>query len=290
MPGSWAFIAALEANPHTDRPTVPPASLHLAPVFGTFAPALRAILGRRTSSGASEGVLCAFALMSGQGGPLASPALAALGRSNAEGDALLLSRLGRRLGQTTPGDFVTSVFGVEACGDSERAIRIRNTLCDVARDLFIRNEGDYGRSSFAHQFSLLQPRWPGEGGCRPISQLEGAALATAIGSEISLLQSGSSQQPQQVVIFRPQAFSPALSPALAALRLPCPGTGPIVLIERPLQGCTVVATEQVASPSGAETGDREDGEATGADREHHHWRRSHISRFSRQSKCRAGTR
>ena len=265
LPGSWAFIAALEANPHTDRPTVPPASLHLAPVFGTFAPALRAILGRRTSSGASEGVLCAFALMSGQGGPLASPVLAALGRSNAEGDALLLSRLGRRLGQTAPGDLVTSVFGVEACGDSERAIRIRNTLCDVARDLFIRNEADYGRSSFANQFSLLQPRWPGEGGCRPISQLEGAALATAIGSDISLLQSGSSQQPQQVVIFRPQAFSPALSPALAALRLPCPGTGPIVLIERPLQGCTVVATEQVASPSGAETGDREVGEAAGAD-------------------------
>ncbi len=108
--------------------------------------------------------------------------------------------------------------------------------------------------------------WRGEGGCRPISQLEGAALATAIGSEISLLQSGSSsQQPQQVVIFRPQVFSQALSPALAALRLPCQGTGPIVLIERPLQGCTVVATEQVPSPSGAETGDREDGEATGAD-------------------------
>ncbi len=62
------------------------------------------------------------------------------------------------------------------------------------------------------------------GGCRPISQLERAALATAIGSEISLLQSGSSQQPKQVVIFRPQVFSPALSPALAALRLPCPRT------------------------------------------------------------------
>ena len=39
----------------------------------------------------------------------------------------------------------------------------------------------------------------------------------------------------------------------------------IVLIERPLQGCTVVATEQVASPSGAETGDGEDGEVTGTD-------------------------
>ena len=163
LPGSWAFVEALEANPHTDLPPVPPASLHLAPVFGTFAPALRAILGRRTSSGTSEGTLCAFALMSGQRGSFAPPVLAALGRSNGEGDALLLSRLGRRLGQTTPGDLVTSVFGVEACGDSERAIRIRNTLCDVARDLFIRNEGDYGRSSFAHQFSLLHPRWPGEG-------------------------------------------------------------------------------------------------------------------------------
>jgi hypothetical protein len=60
LPGSWAFVEALEANPHTDLPPVPPASLHLAPVFGTFAPALRAILGRRTSSGTSEGVLCAF--------------------------------------------------------------------------------------------------------------------------------------------------------------------------------------------------------------------------------------
>jgi hypothetical protein len=114
LPGARALINAFEANPRTDPPPVPQASLHLAPASGTFAPALRAILGRRTSAGISEGTLCAFALMSGHGEALATPTLAALGRSNAEGDALLLARIGRRLGQSRPGDLVSSVFGDEA--------------------------------------------------------------------------------------------------------------------------------------------------------------------------------
>ena len=104
LPGSWAFVSAIDANSHTDPPPVPLTSLHLAPVFGTFAPTLRAILDRRRSAGISEGVLCAFALMSGQGERLATPALAALARSNAEGDALRLSGIGRRIGQRRPGD------------------------------------------------------------------------------------------------------------------------------------------------------------------------------------------
>ena len=76
---------------------MPLTSLHLAPVFGTFAPALRAILDRRRSAGISEGVLCAFALMPGQGKQLATPiVLAALARSSTESDALLLSAIGDR--------------------------------------------------------------------------------------------------------------------------------------------------------------------------------------------------
>ena len=128
--------------------------------------------------------------LAGGDGPLAAPALAALASSNAEGDALLLSGIGRRLEQSTPGDLVTSVFGGEAFGDSERALHIRSTIQDVARDLFIRYSGFYEAVPLAHQFFLSHARWPGEGGCRPISQLEGTAVATAIGNEISLIQSG----------------------------------------------------------------------------------------------------
>jgi hypothetical protein len=142
--------------------------------------------------------------MSGHGEPLATRALAALARANVEGDALLLARIGRRLGQP-------SVFGDEACRISDGAIRLRNIFLDVARDLFIRDSNrSFGAAPFSHQFTLSQARWPGEGGCQPISELEGAALATAIGSNIALFQSGSEEQPHQAVIFRPQLVSTAL--------------------------------------------------------------------------------
>jgi hypothetical protein len=72
--------------------------------------------------------------MSGQGERLATPALAALARSNAEGDALRLSGIGRRLGQRRPGDLVTVIFGDVAFGDSERALRIRRAIIDLARE------------------------------------------------------------------------------------------------------------------------------------------------------------
>ena len=96
-------------------------------------------------------------------------------------------------------------------------------------------------------------------GCRPISQLEGTAVATAIGTEISLLQSVSGHQPQQVVVFRPRVVSAVLTPALEALRLLERVNGPVVLIERPRQGCTVVSTEPVPSPIGTETVEAEGG-------------------------------
>ena len=182
--------------------------------------------------------------MSGHGEPLATRALAALARTNAEGDALLLARIGRRLGQPRPGDLVSSVFGDEACGISDGAIRLRNIILDVARDLFIRDSNrSFGAAPFAHQFTLSQARWPGKGGCRPISELEGAALATAIGSDISLFQSGSEEQPHQAVIFRPQVVSTALEQRLEALRAHGRRNDSWVLIERPRQGCTVVVTE-----------------------------------------------
>ena len=163
LPGARALINAFEANPRADPPPVPQASLHLAPASGTFAPALRAILGRRTSTGISEGTLCAFALMSGHGEPLATRALAALARTNAEGDALLLARIGRRLGQPRPGDLVSSVFGDEACGISDGAIRLRNIILDVARDLFIRDSNrSFGAAPFAHPgLTSLPYRRPG---------------------------------------------------------------------------------------------------------------------------------
>ena len=75
-----------------------------------------------------------------------------------------------------------------------------------------------------------------------MSQLEGEALATAIGNEISLLQSVSGRQPQQAVVFQPQAISETLAPARAELQRLLPVAGPLVLLERPLQGCTVVLT------------------------------------------------
>ena len=44
LSGYTAIVTTLEANPRTDLPPVPSASLHLSPAFGTFAHTLRAIL------------------------------------------------------------------------------------------------------------------------------------------------------------------------------------------------------------------------------------------------------
>ncbi len=97
--------------------------------------------------------------MSGHGEPLATRALAALARTNAEGDALLLARIARRLGQPRPGDLVSSVVGDEACGISDGAIRLRNIILDVARYLFIRDSNrSFGAAPFVHQFTLSQAR------------------------------------------------------------------------------------------------------------------------------------
>ena len=96
--------------------------------------------------------------------------------------------MGRRFGQRRSGDLVTSVFGDAAFGDSERALRLSRDILDVARDLFIRGSDAFEAAPLAHQFFLSQARWPGEGGCRPISQLEGTAVATVIDTEISLFQ------------------------------------------------------------------------------------------------------
>ena len=104
-----------------------------------------------------------------------------------------------------------------------------------------------------------QARWQGEGGCRLFSQLEGTVVALAIGTEISLIQSG--KQPQQEVVAF--AVSAVLTPTLEAQRLFGPGYGPMVLIERPRQGCTVVSSELVSSLLGARTGVG-GGAATGA--------------------------
>jgi hypothetical protein len=160
---------------------------------------------------------------------------------------------------------VSSVFGNEAGGISDGAIRLRNIILDVARDLFIRDSNrSFGAAPFAHQFTLSQARWPGEGGCRPISELEGAALATAIGSDISLFQSGSEEQPHQAVIFRPQVVSTALEQRLEALRDHGRRNDSWVLIERPRQGCTVVVTEPAQSPVEAVNGVAGDSPAVGA--------------------------
>ena len=75
LSGSRAIVTTLEAYPRTDLPPLTSASLHLSPAFGTFDLTLRAILSRRSSTGISEGTLCAFSLMSGEDGPLAAPAL-----------------------------------------------------------------------------------------------------------------------------------------------------------------------------------------------------------------------
>ena len=98
----------------------------------------------------------------------------------------------------------------------------------------------------------------------PISELEGAALATAIGSDISLFQSGSEEQPHQAVIFRPQVVSTALEQRLEALRDHGRRNDPWVLIERPRQGCTVVVTEPAQSPVEAPNGVAGDSPAVGA--------------------------
>ena len=63
LPRSWALITALEANPRIDLPLVHSASLHLAIIVGIFALVLRAILGRRSSTGISGDTLCAFSLI-----------------------------------------------------------------------------------------------------------------------------------------------------------------------------------------------------------------------------------
>ncbi len=67
----------------------------------------------------------------------AEPALNALGTNNMEGDALLLSRFGRRNELGRPGDLAASIGDV-ARGDSESALHIRDTLYNLARDLFLR--------------------------------------------------------------------------------------------------------------------------------------------------------
>ena len=163
---------------------------------------------------------------------------------------------------------MSSVFGDEAFGVSEGATRLRIIILDVARDLFIRDSDRvFGAAPFAHQFTLSQARWPGEGGCRPISLLEGTALATAIGCDISLLQSGSEQQPQQAVIFRPHVVSMALGQRLEALRDHGRRNDSWVLIERPRQGCTVVVTEPAQSPVDAANGEAVGNPAVGAPHE-----------------------
>ncbi len=106
-----------------------------------------------------------------------------------------------------------------AFGDSERALRIRRAIIDLVRDLFIRDQVVFSSAPFANQFSSSQARWPGERGSRPISRLEGTILASAIGRDFSLLQSGAGQQPQQRVLFRPQVVSATLTPALVELGL-----------------------------------------------------------------------
>ena len=65
--------------------------------------------------------------------------------------------------------------------------------------------------------------------------------------------------------YRPRVVSAALAPALEALRLLERVNGPVVLIERPRQGCTVVSTEPVPSPIGTNT--MEAGAGAGASEE-----------------------
>jgi hypothetical protein len=156
-------------------------------------------------------------------------------------------------------DYFACMYGLTA---EERALRIRRAIIDLARDLFIRDQVVFSSAPFANQFSLSQARWPGEGGSRPISRLEGTALASAIGRELSLLQSGVGQQPQQTVLFRPQVVSATLTPALVELRSLVRESGPLILLERPFQGCTVVATVQGPSPEEAVFRDGVGGAAT----------------------------
>ena len=112
------------------------------------------------------------------------------------------------MGLGRPGDLVAVIFGDAACGVSEGALRLRATLTDVARDLFIRQTGS--RESFEAQFSLSQARWQGEGGNRPVTQLEGATIATVIGRGINILQSGE-PLPGRVAGFLPQTISAGLA-------------------------------------------------------------------------------
>jgi hypothetical protein len=191
--------------------------------------------------------------------PQTAEALATLTRSNAERDILLLSQAGRRIRPGRPGDLVAAIFGDAACGVSEGALRIRATLTDVARDLFIRQTGS--GESFEAQFSLSQARWQGEGGNRPVTLLEGTTLATAVGRGISILQSGE-PLPGRVAGFLPQTISAELAHIISALgRLVPEGGNPFVVLERPLQGCTCVAT--VAAGEG-ETGAAVEGANDGA--------------------------
>ena len=142
--------------------------------------------------------------------------------------------------QETRTEQLRVIFGDAACGVSEGALRLRATLTDVARDLFIRQTGS--RESFEAQFSLSQARWQGEGGNRPVTQREGATIATVIGRGISILQSGE-PLPVRVAGFLPQTISAGLAHTISALgRLVPEGRNPFVVLERPLQGCTCVAT------------------------------------------------
>ena len=57
---------------------------------------------------------------------------------------------------------MSSVFGDEACGISDEALRLRNIILDVARDLFIRDcNWAFGAASFAYQFTSLPYSRPG---------------------------------------------------------------------------------------------------------------------------------
>jgi hypothetical protein len=154
LPGAAAFVAAAEGNRSFSLLPAPPTSLHLAATTGSFAAELRAIYDRRLSAGLGEGPGLIFRLHSASMSQAAEPALNALGTSNAEGDALLISRIGRRIGPGRPGDLVASIFGDMARDDSEPALHLRGILHDIARGLYLRGRGAPGGDPCAAQFSL----------------------------------------------------------------------------------------------------------------------------------------
>ncbi len=124
LPGAVALVAAAGANRSLDLLPVPPGSPHLAPTAGSFAPELRTFYDRRSSAGIGEGSCVIFRLHSVSMSQAAELALSALGTSKAKGDALLLSRIGRRIELGRSGDLVASIFGDAARGDSESAQHI----------------------------------------------------------------------------------------------------------------------------------------------------------------------